>query len=81
MPQSNVIFFYLFAAFFVFITMRGELPKYMGFLLAAPKAGSSGSGSSITRGPDLPNLSTSSMPANNTSPDWGKIAKIAQFFV
>jgi hypothetical protein len=75
MPQSNVIFFYLFAAFFVFITMRGELPKYMGFLLASPQAGSG-----VTRGPDLPNLSTSSMPANNTSPDWGKIAKIAQFF-
>ncbi len=35
-PQSNVIFFYLFAAFFVFITMRGELPKYMGFLLSTP---------------------------------------------
>jgi hypothetical protein len=37
MPQSNVIFFYMFAAFFVFITLRGELPKYMGFLLASPK--------------------------------------------
>lgn len=36
-PQSNVIFFYLFAAFFVFITMRGELPKYMGFLLSTPQ--------------------------------------------
>ncbi|MDE2020305.1 MAG: hypothetical protein KGJ13_08225 [Patescibacteria group bacterium] len=35
-PQSNVIFFYLFAAFFVFITMRGELRKYMGFLLSTP---------------------------------------------
>lgn len=37
MPQSNVIFFYVFAAFFVFITLRGELPKYMGFLLASPQ--------------------------------------------
>jgi len=37
-PQSNVIFFYLFAAFFVFITMRGELRKYMGFLLSTPQA-------------------------------------------
>jgi hypothetical protein len=36
MPQSNVIFFYVFAAFFVFITLRGELPKYLGFLLASP---------------------------------------------
>lgn len=38
MPQSNVIFFYLFAAFVIFITMRGELPKYLGFLLASPKS-------------------------------------------
>lgn len=37
MSQSDVIFFYVFAAFFVFITMRGELPKYMGFLLLPPK--------------------------------------------
>lgn len=36
MPQSNVIFFYIFAAFVIFITMRGELSVYMGFLLASP---------------------------------------------
>jgi len=28
MPQSNVIFAFLFAAFIVFITVRGELPSY-----------------------------------------------------
>jgi hypothetical protein len=39
-PQSNVIFFFVFAAFFVFITLRGELPKYMGFLFASPATGS-----------------------------------------
>jgi hypothetical protein len=33
MNQSNVIFGFLLAAFIVFITMRGELPVYMGFLL------------------------------------------------
>lgn len=48
MSQSNVIFFFLFAAFFVFITMRGELPKYMGFLLASPATGSQGGGSGAT---------------------------------
>jgi hypothetical protein len=47
MPQSNVIFAYLFAAFVIFITVRGELPKYLGFLLASPKK------PAITRGPDL----------------------------
>lgn len=31
---SNQIFLALLFAFIVFITMRGELPKYMGFLLA-----------------------------------------------
>ena len=32
MPQSNVIFGFLFAAFVIFITQRGELPIYLGFL-------------------------------------------------
>lgn len=78
MPQSNVIFFYLFAAFFVFITMRGELPKYMGFLLASPKAAPSTS--AVTRGPDLAPLSTGGTAnANNTNPDWARIAQIATF--
>ena len=36
--QSSLIAFYLLAAFVVFITMRGELPLYLGFFLgnAAP---------------------------------------------
>lgn len=33
MAQSNAIFAFMFAAFVVFVTMRGELPTYMGFLL------------------------------------------------
>jgi hypothetical protein len=53
MPQSNVIFFYLFAAFFVFITLRGELPKYMGFVLASPTGGGTAPSSQVSRGPDL----------------------------
>jgi hypothetical protein len=31
--QSSVIFGFLFFAFLVFVTMRGELRTYMGFLL------------------------------------------------
>lgn len=31
--QSSLIAFYLFAAFIVFITMRGELSTYVGFFL------------------------------------------------
>lgn len=37
MNQSTVIFGFLFAAFLVFITQRGELPIYLGFILATPK--------------------------------------------
>jgi hypothetical protein len=33
MPQSSVIIGFLFVAFIVFITMRGELRKYWGFLV------------------------------------------------
>jgi hypothetical protein len=28
-PQSNIIFFALFLAFVIFITMRGKLPQYI----------------------------------------------------
>ncbi len=44
MNQSTVILGYLAAAFLIFITVRGELPQYLGFLLgsgqgtAAPQA-------------------------------------------
>jgi hypothetical protein len=48
MPQSNVIFFYVFAAFFVYITLRGELPKYMGFLLASPTGGATNLGVGVS---------------------------------
>lgn len=71
MPQSNVIFFYLFAAFFVFITLRGELRKYMGFLFSSP------TGPQVSRGADL---GPATANPNNTSPDWqrlGQIAKVA----
>ena len=33
MNQSNLIFMALVVAFLVFITVRGELPKYMGLLI------------------------------------------------
>lgn len=65
MPQSNVIFFYLFAAFFVFITLRGELRKYMGFLFSTPSPGSQ-----VTRGPDL-------APPDG-QPDWTRLSQIGK---
>lgn len=33
MPQTSVIFFYLAAGFLVFITAKGELPRYMSVIL------------------------------------------------
>lgn len=30
---SNSAFLFILFAFLVFVTMRGELPRYMGFLL------------------------------------------------
>lgn len=48
MQQSSVIFFFLFAAFIVFVTQRGELPTYLGLLLLSPASGSTGGTSSGT---------------------------------
>jgi hypothetical protein len=85
MSQSNSIFFFLFAAFFVFITVRGELPKYMGFLLLSPAKRdpvASGAGYNSTGGmtgysASLP-ADLSYNPANNSqssvSGDIGKAA-------
>jgi hypothetical protein len=36
--QSSVIFGFLFVAFFVYITTKGELPVYAGLLLLSPGA-------------------------------------------
>lgn len=64
MNQSNAIFFFMSAAFFMFVTMRGELPKYMGFLLASPKTMGDGAGAG---GITSPLGATSYNPANNAS--------------
>jgi hypothetical protein len=40
MPQSNVIFGFLAVAFLVFITQKGELGIYWGFLVSSPANGS-----------------------------------------
>ncbi len=33
MSQSDYVFAFLFLAYLAFITLRGELPKYAGFIL------------------------------------------------
>ena len=42
MNQSSVIFGFLAVAFLVFITQRGELGIYWGFLVSSPSAPASG---------------------------------------
>lgn len=42
MNQSTIIFGYLAVAFLIFITQRGELPIYWGFLVSSPKQPASG---------------------------------------
>ena len=42
MNQSTIIFGYLAVAFLIFITQRGELPAYWGFLVSSPIQPASG---------------------------------------
>jgi len=44
--QSGVIFGFIVTAFFVYITLKGELPVYAGLLLLSPSQGGSGSAAS-----------------------------------
>lgn len=44
MNQSTIIFGYLAVAFLIFITQRGELPIYWGFLVSSPATPSAGPG-------------------------------------
>ncbi len=61
MPQSSTIAFALIVGFIVFITVRGELPKYLGVLglgsqtVSSPQTGSptSGFGNAIAALPSL----------------------------
>jgi hypothetical protein len=48
MGQSNAIFGFLFIAFLVYITMKGELPVYLGFLFGGPQVGGSQRGGGVT---------------------------------
>ena len=64
MNQSNIIFAYLFLAFVVFITVRGELATYLGFF------GVGGQG----KGGNLPAATTS---AGGVSGALGTLATVA----
>lgn len=86
MNQSNIIFGFLLAAFVIFITQRGELPIYLGFLLATPK------NNNVTRGADLPDITTSAGTispstianinnANSIQKTLGDLGSVASFLI
>lgn len=64
MSQSNRIFAFMALAFVVFITMKGELPVYLGFILSTPKQPAGGSNnaegatSPLASLPELPKLAS-----------------------
>lgn len=51
MQQSNVIFAALFIAFIVYITTKGELATYIGFLKGTKSVTTTGTSSSIQAPP------------------------------
>lgn len=50
MTQSNVIFAAIFVAYLIFITMRGEIPIYLGLLLKSPPSNQGGTGAQAATG-------------------------------
>lgn len=58
MQQSTVIFAALFIAFLVYITAKGELSKYIGFLTGKSSAASSNTPPSNSTVPNPPSLGT-----------------------
>lgn len=74
-PQSNVIFAFLFIGFLVWITVRGELPTYLNYLLqgaASQQAAQAGQQASAQQ-------SAATAPSNDNeasgiNPELGQVA-------
>lgn len=69
MNQSSWIAGYIFLAFLVFITMRGELPKYLGFLLASP----------VDTGITVTPLAPVKQSSNDATENFTKVVDFAKF--
>jgi hypothetical protein len=85
--QSTIIFGYLFVAFLLYITQRGALPIYLGFILATPKTPASGpqaSGSGALTGDAYSNTQKQSdldaARAQNFASTVSTFAKLAAVF-
>jgi hypothetical protein len=86
--QSNVIFAYLLIAFIVFITVRGELPTYLGFLLGGTSSPVSQGGGGINAasifggvGNSTPTQLNLSQSNSNPAENAGKVLKFAKLFI
>jgi hypothetical protein len=66
MSQSNFIALFLFAAFIVFITLRGELPKYLGLLI--PAKGATAPAGTVTASPLAPATAAPAASAATSNP-------------
>ena len=64
MPQSSTIAFALIVGFVVFITVRGELPKYLGVL---------GLGSQAVSGPSQTSSTSNGTTLGNTLTNAGNV--------
>jgi len=86
--QSNVIFASLLIAFIIFITVKGELPTYLGFLLggSTPSTGQNGgSGSDAASiagsvGNSTPTQLNLSVNNSNATSNFSKILDFASLF-
>ena len=64
MSQDNVIFLFIFTAFIFFVTQRGELPKYMGYLFGTPNQSGSNPFGSIFSGAAQGGIATALNPGS-----------------
>jgi hypothetical protein len=72
--QSTVVILALFAAFAVFVTIRGELPAYLG-LLGLGKAGASTAAAPAAAGSSPASLIQT---ATSIAPAFGALSSIVQ---
>ena len=73
MSRGSVIALYVLAAFVIFITQRGELPAYLGYLFGASSGGSSAGSAPVASG-------TSQTGAADTASKVASYAELAALF-
>jgi hypothetical protein len=75
--QSTVVILALFAAFAVFVTIRGELPAYLG-LLGLGKAGASAAAAPAAGSSSSSSPASLIQAATSIAPAFGALSSIVQ---